>query len=106
MQITLESALKALECDNQQQFLKVMEHGSMTVEIYRPEKVDLQKPHQQDELYVVISGSGYFINDGNRIKFKAGDILFVGAGIEHRFVNFTDNFSTWVIFYGAVGGEK
>ena len=106
MQITLESALKALESDNQQQFLKVMEHGSMTVEIYRPEKVDLQKPHQQDELYVVISGSGYFINDGNRIKFKAGDILFVGAGIEHRFVNFTDNFSTWVIFYGAVGGEK
>jgi len=32
--------------------------------------------------------------------------LFVPAGIEHRFENFTSDFATWVIFYGKEGGEK
>lgn len=35
-----------------------------------------------------------------------GDVLFAPAGIEHRFENFSDDFVTWVIFYGPVGGEK
>ena len=41
-----------------------------------------------------------------RTKFRQGDFLFVPAGIEHRFESFTNDFATWVIFYGPVGGEK
>ena len=29
-------------------------------------------------------------------------MLYVGAHEEHRFVDFTPDFATWVIFYGAV----
>ncbi|MDB5134069.1 MAG: algA [Mucilaginibacter sp.] len=83
-----------------------MQHGTMSVEIYRPENIDMQIPHKQDELYVVISGSGEFLNDDKRVNFNAGDVLFVPAGIEHRFENFTADFTTWVFFYGADGGEK
>jgi len=78
----------------------------MSVEVYRPHKVDNQTPHLQDELYVIISGTGDFINDGKRAAFKPGDMLFVRAGIEHRFIDFTDDFATWVIFYGPDGGEQ
>lgn len=106
MQISLTKALNQLDDDKVQLFAKVMEHGSMSVEIYRPQKTDLQTPHKQDELYVVMSGSGEFLNDGKRNSFGAGDVLFVLAGIEHRFENFTDDFVTWVIFYGPDGGEK
>jgi len=87
-------------------FLTVFEHGTLAVEVYKPEKVDLQKPHSRDEVYVVISGSGTFFNDGKRTSFSAGDFLFVKARLEHRFEDFTDDFSTWVIFYGPEGGEK
>ena len=83
-----------------------MEHGSMSVEIYRPQITDPQKPHQQDELYVILSGKGEFVNNGTRNAFGPGDVLFVPAGIEHFFENFTNDFVTWVIFYGPVGGEK
>ena len=83
-----------------------MEHGSMYVEIYKPHQTDNQTPHLQDELYIVISGSGEFLNDTVRSVFHPGDILFAPAGITHRFENFTDDFSTWVIFYGPQGGEK
>jgi len=106
MQITINEALNQLDVSKVQLFAKVMEHGSMSVEIYQPHKTDPQTPHRQDELYVVISGSGEFLNDGKRSKFGPGDVLFVHAGIEHRFENFTDDFVTWVIFYGPDGGEK
>ncbi|HJN61512.1 MAG TPA: cupin domain-containing protein, partial [Alphaproteobacteria bacterium] len=38
--------------------------------------------------------------------FAAGDVLFAPAGLEHRFVNFTDDFYVWVVFYGQEGGES
>jgi len=77
----------------------------MSVEIYRPVITDKQTPHTQDELYVIISGSGDFFNAGDRYAFQPGDVLFVPAGAEHRFENFTDDFATWVIFYGPLDGE-
>lgn len=99
MKISIADALSQLDRSNGQLFAKVMEHSSMSVEIYRPIKTDLQTPHQQDELYVIMSGNGEFLNDGKRTVFTPGDVLFVAAGIEHRFENFTDDFVTWVIFF-------
>jgi mannose-6-phosphate isomerase-like protein (cupin superfamily) len=99
MKVSLADALSQLEGSNGQLFAKVMERGRMSVEIYRPVKTDLQIPHQQDELYVIISGSGEFINNGNQTTFAPGDVLFVAAQMEHRFEHFTDDFATWVIFF-------
>ena len=105
MKINPKEALKSLEKVNSP-FLTLFEHGTLSVEIYKPAKVDLQQPHTRDEIYVVVSGSGEFLNDGQRTTFAPGDFLFVPAGIEHRFENFTDDFSTWVFFYGPEGGES
>jgi cupin superfamily acireductone dioxygenase involved in methionine salvage len=70
------------------EFLALFEHGSLTIEIY-----------------VIISGKGTFLNNDTKVNFKAGDFLFVPARIEHRFTNFTPDFSTWVFFYGPKEGE-
>jgi mannose-6-phosphate isomerase-like protein (cupin superfamily) len=106
MHSTVNDALQNLAADPEILFAKIMEHGSMSVEIYRPHQTDNQTPHQQDELYVVVSGHGEFLNGSDRMSFAPGDVLFVPAGVDHRFLNFTDDFATWVIFYGPVGGEK
>jgi mannose-6-phosphate isomerase-like protein (cupin superfamily) len=92
--------------DRNQLFLEVFTHGALSVEIYKPNKKDLQTPHDRDEIYVIISGTGTFINGGERTAFKPGTFLFVPAGVEHRFENFTEDFSTWVFFYGPKGGEN
>ncbi len=105
MQTSLQQALERL-AQSDQPFVEMMKHGSMSVELYVPQKVDLQNPHQQDELYVVISGEGTFINGDTSTPFQAGDVLFVPAGVVHRFENFSDDFKVWVIFYGIQGGEK
>lgn len=87
-------------------FKTLFEHGSLSVEIYRPVLEDLQQPHARDEVYVILSGQGEFLNDGVRTTFQSGDLLFVPAGVVHRFENFSKDFATWVLFYGPEGGEK
>jgi mannose-6-phosphate isomerase-like protein (cupin superfamily) len=62
-------------------------------------------PHAQDEVYVIIRGRGVFLHDGKRDPFEAGDFLFVAAGTEHRFEDFTEDLAVWVVFYGPSGGE-
>jgi quercetin dioxygenase-like cupin family protein len=46
------------------------------------------------------------VNGPARERFAPGDVLFVPAGTIHRFEEFTDDFRTWVIFYGPPGGER
>src|SRR5262245_21758135 len=105
MHLTAPQALQTLK-DSNQLFAEVFNHGTLSVEVYKPEKVDHQQPHDRDEIYVVIAGNGDFYLNGKVFSFTAGDFIFVPAGIEHRFMNFTHDFSTWVFFYGPVGGEN
>jgi len=105
MVISLSDSLQRLN-DSNQLFLELFTHGTLSVEVYRPLSIDLQKPHEKDELYVIISGTGEFFCGGDRQPFKPGDMLFVPAGVDHRFENFSDDFATWVIFYGPKGGER
>ena len=105
--LTISNALQHLEDveDGKGVFKELFSHGSLNIEIYKPNGVDLQQAHNRDELYVVASGSGFFINDESRERFETGEVLFVPAGVEHRFEDFTEDFSTWVFFYGPEGGE-
>ena len=86
-------------------FATVMAGGTMSVEVFAPRGVDIQTPHQQDELYFVHSGTGEIVINGQRFDAAAGDAFFVAAQVEHRFENFSDDFVTWVVFYGPQGGE-
>lgn len=89
-----------------EEFLEMFRHGSLSVEIYKPDGIDKQQPHIRDEIYVIIAGSGTFLNGDESHDFVPGDFLFVKAGVTHRFINFTKDFSTWVFFYGPEGGEQ
>ena len=101
---SLEEAVEKLDTVSAT-FVTLLKHGSMSVEYYQPDQIDHQSPHEQDELYVIISGTGEFELEGKTTTFQAQDVLFVPAGKQHRFVNFSADFRTWVIFYGATGGE-
>jgi len=86
--------------------VQAMAHGSMSVELYAPQEVDPQQPHAQDELYFIQTGTGELVLQGARHSFGPGAAFFVPAGAEHRFENFSADFSTWVVFWGPPGGES
>ena len=63
MQIHTADALAKLSRANEE-FISLFYHRSLLLEFYKPGKVDKQKPHSRDEVYIVISGNGSFFNDG------------------------------------------
>lgn len=85
--------------------VSVLTHGTLLVKYYAPRGTDEQTPHTRDELYLVVRGSGWFVNGDDRHPFGVGDVLFAPAGVVHRFEDFTDDFGVWVVFYGPEGGE-
>jgi len=80
-------------------------HGTMQLRWYAPRGTDPQGPHGQDELYIVVTGSGWFRRGDTRTPFGPGDAIFVPAGEPHRFEDFTGDLGVWVVFYGPEGGE-
>ena len=98
--VTIAEAIEQLKEEKEQVFTVMMKHGNMSIEYFAPKITDSQKPHSQDELYLIISGQSEFYRNGEVINCSKGDVIFVPAGMEHHFVNFSDDFATWVIFYG------
>ena len=103
--VTLADAMRLLPGAAGERFATVLTHGTLLVEIYAPRGSDPQQPHTRDELYIVVKGSGDFVNGDSRADFGPGDVLFVPAGVTHRFENFTADLAVWVVFYGPEGGE-
>ena len=85
--------------------VSLLRRGTLNVKLSLPVLPNQQTPHAQDEIYVIIRGRGVLLHDGKRDSFESGDLLFVAAGTEHRFEDFTEDLAVWVVFYGAQGGE-
>ena len=104
--MSVDKALQAIKMSEDGLYGVLLENGSMELGFYKPVGSDEQSPHDQDEIYIVQTGHGTFICGDEHIPFQAGDALFVAAGVEHRFINFSDDFAAWVVFYGPAGGES
>lgn len=83
----------------------VFSHGTLEVRWYAPHGMDPQTPHSRDEVYAIVSGQGRFRCGDNVSSCRAGDLVFAPAHAEHRFEDFSEDFATWVLFYGPEGGE-
>ncbi len=103
--VTVEEGMSQLPRPDGKRFVTLFEHGSLLVELYAPRGVDPQMPHTRDEVYIVVEGKGLFVIDDARHAFNRGDFLFAPAGVPHRFEDFTDDLTVWVLFYGPEGGE-
>lgn len=104
--LTVQKALQAARDSVDGLYGVLLQNGSMELGYYKPVGSDDQSPHDQDEIYIVQSGTGTMIRNGEKSLFATGDALFVAAGVEHRFVDFSDDFACWVIFWGPAGGES
>ena len=62
---------------------------------------DRQSPHKEDEMYYVVSGRANFLAGGEVTPVKPGSILFVPAGVEHRFERIEEALRVLVVFAPA-----
>ena len=66
---------------------------------------DPQQPHTEDEIYYIVSGKAIIkVGDENR-GIKQGSVIFVGAGVDHRFYDITEMLMVLVVFAPPRGSQ-
>jgi mannose-6-phosphate isomerase-like protein (cupin superfamily) len=103
LKIDLIASARKLAASGQSS-VSLFQHGDANVLLFVPKDQDTQVKHERDELYVIQSGQGIFKRGNETVRFEPGDVLFVAAGMEHRFASFSADFRAWVLFFGAQGG--
>jgi mannose-6-phosphate isomerase-like protein (cupin superfamily) len=65
---------------------------------------DLQRPHDQDEIYYVIGGVAKMRLGKEEKQVGKGNVIFVEAGLEHRFFEIEQELVLLVVFAPAEEG--
>ena len=75
---TIEKALQLVADSSDKAYGVLLSHGTLEIGYYRPDAVDPQQPHTQDEVYIVQSGSGCFSSLNARMTIE---VVGVGSAI-------------------------
>jgi mannose-6-phosphate isomerase-like protein (cupin superfamily) len=62
---------------------------------------DPQGPHQEDEMYYVVSGRAHMTVDDGEQPVKSGSVIFVAANQKHRFHDIEEELTVLVFFAPA-----
>ena len=65
---------------------------------------DRQQPHEDDEIYVVLEGTGVLEVEGKNVPVREGTAVFVEAGADHRFTAY-EHLSVLVLFERKPAGN-
>ena len=68
--------------------------------------LDPQSPHTEDELYVVMEGRGRIVVGEEARAVAPGSVVFVAAGVPHRFVDIVERLVILVTFGPAEGSRR
>lgn len=73
--------------------------------VLAPGEPDRQRPHTEDEVYVVLTGRARFTAGADTVGCGPGDVLFVPAGVPHRFHDIAEELRLVVVFGPAEGSR-
>ncbi len=71
---------------------------SVGLAIWPAGSTDRQQPHREDEVYYVISGRGAIRVAHEDRPVQPGSLVFVAAGVEHRFHDITEDLRVLVFW--------
>ena len=71
---------------------------SVGLAVWPAGSADRQQPHREDEVYYVISGRGVMKVANEDRQVKPGSLVFVAAGVEHRFHDITEDLRVLVFW--------
>jgi mannose-6-phosphate isomerase-like protein (cupin superfamily) len=74
------------------------EQLSLTLALWHAGEIDTQTPHTEDEVYHVVRGRARITVAGETQDVTPGSIVFVAAGVEHRFHDITEDLLTLVFW--------
>ena len=83
-------------------YRQILDRPSMTAGIYvlPAGATDNQRPHDRDEIYYVLAGSGKLVVEADTFAAEPGMALFVAADASHRFIEIDEALDLLVVFGG------
>jgi mannose-6-phosphate isomerase-like protein (cupin superfamily) len=87
-------------------YLEFLRVPAMSAGVYvlSPGQADPQSPHAEDELYCVLGGKARMQVGSEDRPVSSGALVFVAAGVEHRFHEITEELVVLVFFAPAESG--
>ncbi|MCX2967931.1 cupin domain-containing protein [Streptomyces sp. TRM70308] len=81
-------------------YLQFLRERNMSVGLYAlaAGEPDPQKPHAQDEVYLVVSGRGALTVGDETTQVGRGSVVYVPAGVPHRFHHISEDLRVMVVF--------
>jgi len=81
-------------------YLEFCRSNALSVGVYvlAAGAVDLQLPHREEEVYVVLRGRGRFTAENETTDVAAGDVIYVPSTATHRFHDIVDELALIVVF--------
>ncbi|MCL2730863.1 MAG: cupin domain-containing protein [Actinomycetia bacterium] len=92
--------LDAERAANQGAYLRFLKERTMSAGLYalRAGESDPQKPHDQDEIYLVVSGRASLTVGEETTSVARGSVVFVPARTPHRFHHISEDLRVMVVF--------
>ncbi len=94
------AALMARQLVKGEPYLEFLRRDSMSAGLYALDAGadDDQQPHAQDELYIVLEGRAVLEVAGDQRPVQPGSVVFIAAGVAHRFHSIASKLSVLVVF--------
>ncbi|MFE2282687.1 cupin domain-containing protein [Streptomyces sp. NPDC059443] len=92
--------LEAERAANEGAYLQFLRERNMSVGLYALDAgaSDPQQPHNQDEVYFVVSGRASITVGEETTTVANGSVVYVPAGVPHKFHHITENLKVMVVF--------
>ncbi|HET6636026.1 MAG TPA: cupin domain-containing protein [Streptomyces sp.] len=92
--------LEAERAANDGAYLQFLRERNMSAGLYALDRgaSDPQKPHKQDEVYLVVSGRASLTVGDETTYVARGSVVYVPAGVPHRFHHITEDLRVMVVF--------
>jgi mannose-6-phosphate isomerase-like protein (cupin superfamily) len=100
MKVFRMDELDAERAANEGAYLQFLRERNMSAGLYALEagQQDPQRPHHEDELYVVLSGRAALTVGEETSTVGRGSVVHVPAGVPHRFHHISEDLRVLVVF--------
>ena len=97
------SQLEAQRAKSGKRYLEFLRVPTMSAGVYvlPAGGIDPQTPHEEDEMYYVVRGRARMQVGSEEQPASEGSVIFVAAGVEHRFRDITEELVVLVFFAPA-----
>ena len=95
--------LVAQQAAGKRPYLEFLRHPSLSLGLYvlPAGGVDPQQPHNEDEVYYIVSGQGQIDVGDETQSVQPGSLVFVAAHVPHKFHSITEELKILVFFAPA-----